>query len=64
MKCEECGGNEAVVHLTQVVNNEMTVVHLCEVCAAEKGLEASSAPISPLSDFIAQMGGAPPRPAG
>lgn len=64
MKCEECGGNEAVVHLTQVVNNEMTVIHLCEACAAQKGLEASPAPISPLSDFIAQMGGAPPRPPG
>ncbi|HSG49062.1 MAG TPA: UvrB/UvrC motif-containing protein, partial [Longimicrobiales bacterium] len=61
---EECGGNEAVVHLTQVVNNEMTVTHLCEACAAQKGLETSSGPISPLSDFIAQMGGAPPPPSG
>jgi len=63
MKCEECGGNEAVVHLTQVVNNEMSVMHLCEACAAQKGLDTSPGPISPLSDFIAQMGGAPPRPA-
>ncbi|MDT8340261.1 MAG: UvrB/UvrC motif-containing protein [Longimicrobiales bacterium] len=64
MTCEECGGDEAVVHLTQVVNNEMSVVHLCEACAAAKGLEAGGEPASPLSDFIAQMGGAPPRPAG
>jgi len=63
VKCEECGGQEAVVHLTQVVNNEMTVTHLCDSCAAQKGLDTSPGPISPLSDFIAQMGGAPPRPA-
>jgi protein arginine kinase activator len=64
MKCEECGGNQAVVHLTQVVNNEMTVVHLCDSCASQKGLDTSPGPVSPLSDFIAQMGGAPPRPSG
>lgn len=63
-KCEECGANKAVVHLTQVVNNEMTVVHLCEGCAADKGLDTAPGPISPLTDFIAQMGGAPPRPSG
>lgn len=64
MKCEGCGEKEAVIHLTQVVNNEMTVLHLCESCAAEKGLESLPDPISPLSDFIAQMGGTPERPAG
>ena len=63
-KCQECGLKEAVVHLTQVVNNKMSVVHLCDDCAAAKGLDTSPGPVSPLTNFIAQMGGAPPAPRG
>ena len=62
-KCEECGERKAVVHLTQMVKNKMMVVHLCDVCAAEKGLDTSPGASSPLTDFIAQMGGAPPAPS-
>lgn len=55
--CDNCGETGAVVHLTQIVNNEMFTTHLCERCAAEKGLEASAVPSNfPLSDFLAQMG--------
>lgn len=55
--CENCGSNEAVVHLTQIVNNEMATYHLCEKCAAAKGFETSPEPANfPLSDFLAQMG--------
>ena len=61
MKCESCGENDAVVHLTQIENNEMSVVHLCEVCAAEQGLETpSEGPNVPLADFLAQMSGDEP----
>ena len=57
MRCDNCGKKEAVIHLTQIVNNEMTNIHLCERCAAEKGLESGASPASaPLADFIAQMG--------
>jgi protein arginine kinase activator len=57
MVCDNCGSTEAVVHLTQIVNNEMSTYHLCEKCAAEKGLEAAPEPASvPLTDFLAQMG--------
>ena len=35
--CDQCGDADAVVHLTQIVNNEMMVSHLCEKCAAAKG---------------------------
>lgn len=57
MLCDECGKNEAEVHLTQIVDNEMTTVHLCPACAAEKGLEAgTTAKNLPLTDFLAQMG--------
>jgi len=57
MVCDNCGSTEAVVHLTQIVNNQMSVHRLCERCAAEKGLETSPEPMSfPLTDFLAQMG--------
>jgi protein arginine kinase activator len=61
MKCESCGEGEAVIHLTQIENNEMTTAHLCEACAAAKGLETGDEPSGfPLADFLAQMGGDPP----
>lgn len=57
MVCDNCGSDDAVIHLTQIVNNEMSTTHLCEACAAEKGLEGSSVPSNfPLTDFLAQMG--------
>lgn len=63
MKCENCGEVEAVIHLTQIENNEMTTCHLCEQCAAAKGLETqpSQAPSFPLQEFLAQMGEESPR---
>jgi protein arginine kinase activator len=65
MLCDNCGTNEAVVHLTQVVNSEITTSHLCERCAAEKGLD-TQAPSGnlPLADFLAKMGGDEPFPPG
>ena len=58
MKCEQCGEVEAVIHLTQIENNEMTTSHLCEACAAAQGLETGEETSGfPLADFLAQMGG-------
>jgi len=63
MVCDNCGSGDAVVHLTQIVNNEMSTFHLCEKCAAEKGLETTPEPVNfPLTDFLAQMGEAEPSP--
>ncbi len=57
MVCDNCGSSDAVVHLTQIVNNEMSTHRLCEKCAADKGLESAPEPASfPLTDFLAQMG--------
>ena len=39
MLCEICGKKEATVHLTEIVNDKMTKLHLCEDCAKEKGSE-------------------------
>ena len=39
MLCDICGNKEATVHLTEIVNDKVTKLHLCEECAKEKGVE-------------------------
>ncbi|MBL7069764.1 MAG: UvrB/UvrC motif-containing protein [Candidatus Omnitrophica bacterium] len=39
MLCDICGKNDATVHLTEIVDNKMTKLHLCEECAKKKGAE-------------------------
>jgi protein arginine kinase activator len=58
MLCDHCGDQEAVIHLTHIENNEMSSFHLCEACAAEKGIdpEADETVNAPLAAFLAQMG--------
>lgn len=38
MFCERCKNNEATIHLSEVVKNMKSEVHLCEQCAREVGL--------------------------
>jgi len=58
--CENCGEREAVVHLTQIVDNTITTLNLCERCAAEKGVETGThAAKFPLGDFLASLGEGP-----
>jgi len=57
MSCDQCREREAVIHLTQIVNEQVTTLHLCERCAAEKGVESPGAqPKTPLGTFLAAMG--------
>jgi len=35
MLCNECGKNEATVHVTHIVNGKKTENHLCEECAKQ-----------------------------
>jgi len=37
MECQECQKRPATLHLTQIINGQKKEVHVCEVCAAEKG---------------------------
>jgi protein arginine kinase activator len=56
MSCDNCGQNEAIIHLTQIVDNQMSTFHLCESCAAEKGLQpGTNVGNFPLTDFLAQV---------
>ena len=42
MLCELCKQSPATVHLTEIVNEQMTELHLCEVCANQKGTQVES----------------------
>jgi len=42
MLCEICKQAQATVHLTEIVNEQMTELHLCESCANQKGAQVES----------------------
>ena len=42
MLCELCKQSQATVHLTEIVNDQMTELHLCETCANQKGAQVES----------------------
>ena len=49
MECERCKKNEATIHLTEIIKDIKSEVHLCEACAREVGLNAK------LSNFSLSM---------
>ena len=66
MTCDECGKDKATVHLTEIVNEQITKLNLCEVCAKQKGADAEqhfgiADLLSALSDVEAPP---PPSAAG
>ncbi len=61
MKCD-MGDQEAVVHLTQVINGEMKEIHLCEHHAKEQGIDIHS-PIS-ITDILMGLGEVKPNEVG
>ncbi len=57
MRCEHCKERDAVIHLTQIQDSQVTTLHLCEACAAEKGVETGTPSGKfPLHDFLASLG--------
>jgi protein arginine kinase activator len=65
MLCENCRENDAVVNLTTIKDNAVTQQHLCERCAAAKGVETSVAmPKHPLGDFLQAVQQKAALPAG
>jgi protein arginine kinase activator len=54
MLCDSCRERDAVVHLTTIEDNAVHQLHLCERCAAERGVETTVAtPKHPLGEFLA-----------
>jgi protein arginine kinase activator len=42
MMCSLCKKNEATVHLTQIIENKMQTIDLCESCSKAKGIDDPS----------------------
>jgi len=38
MQCDICGKKKATVHLTEIVDEQMSEMHLCEECARQKSV--------------------------
>jgi protein arginine kinase activator len=56
-RCEECHEREAVIHLHRQQGDVTVVLHLCERCAAEKGVETSATlSKTAVGGFLASMG--------
>ena len=55
MLCELCKQTQATVHLTEIVNDQMTELHLCEACANQKGAQVESH--FGLSDLLSGLAG-------
>ena len=53
MKCQLCNKNEATVHLTEIINNKVSKLHICEHCAKAKGQEMETH--FGLSDLLAGL---------
>lgn len=67
--CDECGKNKATVHLTEIVNEQITKLNLCESCAKQKGSDVEqhfgiADLLSALSDVEAQSPPPSTGPAG
>lgn len=54
MLCQVCGKKEATVHLTQMLNNEVRKMHLCEQCAEAGGIDVN-VPAS-MTNFLLGLG--------
>lgn len=54
MTCDNCGKRQATVHYTEIRNDEMTEMHLCEECARKK--EVDFKPHFSLADLLAGLG--------
>jgi len=51
MLCDDCRERDATVTLTYALKGEVSVTHLCQRCAAERGLETTGN--TPLKNMIA-----------
>jgi len=57
MQCDNCHERPAAVHLTQIEGSTVTQVHLCEECAAEKGVQTGAQMSKfPLGGLLASVG--------
>ena len=53
MICDICGKQQATVHLTEIIDDQMTELHLCEECAHQKSAQMEQQ--FGLSDLLAGL---------
>src|SRR3989338_5038889 len=53
MFCDICGKNPATVHLTEIIDEQMNELHLCEECARQKSAQMEQQ--FGLSDLLAGL---------
>jgi protein arginine kinase activator len=51
MICERCHNTEATVHLTEIIKDVRSEVHLCDICAKDIGFSSKLSDISTLISF-------------
>lgn len=63
MLCDLCGKNQATVHLTEIIDDQMNELHLCEECARKKSVQMEQQ--FGLADLLAGLAelGQPKEPA-
>ena len=66
MLCENCHQKDATVHLTHIVDGKVEKFHLCEGCAAQKGIDVHAEPMDlsgmmeSMKEQLAQLKESPP----
>jgi protein arginine kinase activator len=60
MQCDICGKKKATVHLTEIVDEQMSEMHLCEDCSRQKSVQMEQQfgladLLAGLADFSKQM---------
>lgn len=64
MLCDHCREKEATVHLTQVVENQIKKLHLCEECAEQTGFNLDgSVSLNEILDGLGLQGAQPAEKA-
>jgi len=53
MLCDICNKNQATVHLTEIIDDQMNELHLCEACAHKKSIQMEQK--FGLSDLLAGL---------
>jgi protein arginine kinase activator len=57
MRCDNCHERDAVIELTQIADDKKVELHLCEKCAAEKGISTSASLAKiPVGGLVATLG--------
>ena len=55
MLCDECQKNLATVHLTKIVNDSMSKMHLCEDCAGRLSVTVAGNPLMTFPQILAGL---------